>query len=229
MIVNHVAIVQGWNTNEEVFQNAQTLILGSFNPNQPDGNTDYYYGRSTNYFWTAIEEIYGLPNNTFLESRPNKIEFMTQYKFCFLDVINSVEITSNDNNEIILNEFINNKIYAEFSDQILFTTTTNFQNNVISLTRIYNDDILNLLDEGNIKTVIHTMGNNRIGMNFGTNPQENGLHENGFQGFINKIRNHQTDVNFVPLSYSPGRRAVNIGGPDYKNNLKNWLQEHINS
>ena len=44
MIVNHVAIVQGWNTNEEVFQNAQTLILGSFNPNKPEGNTDNLRG-----------------------------------------------------------------------------------------------------------------------------------------------------------------------------------------
>jgi len=225
MRVDHVAIEQGWNT-DEVLLNAQTLILGSFNPNKPEDNTDYYYGRSTNFFWKAIEEIYGLPNNTFLRDRRKKIEFMTQYKFCFLDVINSIEITSNDNNELILNEFINNKIYAEFSDQILFTT--NFQNKRISLTRHYNDNIINLLDEGNIKTVIHTMGNNRIGMDFITNPIERGLHDNGFQGFINAIRNRRTDVNFVRQSYSPGGRAVRVGGPAYFDDLKRWLQEHIN-
>ena len=229
MIVDHIAKVQGWNINEEVFQNAQTLILGSFNPNKPVGNTDYYYGRGTNYFWKAIAEIYSLHVDHFLNNKTRKIEFMTRYKFCFLDVINSVEITSNDNNESILSEFINEKIYAEFSDQILFTTNTRFKNNGISLTRLYNDSILNRLDEGNIKTVIHTMGNNRIAKDFHATPQENSLHEHGFQGFINRIKNHRTDVNFVPLSFSPSRRAVNNGGSDYKINLKNWLHEHINS
>ena len=48
MIINHVAIVNGWD-RKEILENSETLILGSFNPFNPNGdNTDYYYGRCFN-------------------------------------------------------------------------------------------------------------------------------------------------------------------------------------
>jgi len=151
---------------------------------------------------------------------------MHRYRFCFMDVINSIEIESQGNNELLINNFINQKIFTEFSDQVLFTTKTTFENNQITVTRTYNSSIINLIGNGRIKRVIHTMGNNTIGTDFRTKWQENRLGVEGFQGFINQIIN-QNNIDFIPQSYSPSGRAVKMGGPNYFNNLKNWLQNNL--
>jgi hypothetical protein len=226
MIVRHVALENEWNTNENL-QNAQKLILGSFNPYNVNGdNTDYFYGRCTNYFWKALAELNNLNPNIFFNNLDLKLEYMHRYRFCFMDVIDSIEIECQDNNELIMNNFINQKIHTEFSDQVLFTTRTSFENNEINVTRTYNHSIINLIRQGGIQRVIHTMGNNTIGIDFRTKWQENRLGANGFQGFINQIRN-QNNINFISQSYSPSGRAVKTGGPNYFNNLKNWLQSNI--
>lgn len=226
MIVRHVALENEWNRNA-ILQNSQKLILGSFNPYNLNGdNTDYYYGRFTNYFWKAMAEINNLNPNIFFNNLELKLDYMNRYKFCFLDVIDSIEIESRDNNETVINNFINQKIYTEFSDQVLFTTRTAFENSNITVSRTYNPIILSLIQQGGIRKVIHTMGNNTIGIDFRTKQQENRLGANGFQGFINQIR-YQNNIDFIPQSYSPSGRAVKTGGPNYFNNLKNWLSMHI--
>jgi hypothetical protein len=226
MIVNHVAIVNEWNNNE-ILQNAETLILGSFNPfNENGDNADYYYGRCTNYFWRAIAEIDNLNPNIFFNNIDLKMEYMRNKKFCFLDIINSVEITADGNNSITLNSFINQKIHKEFSDQVLFTTNTKFENTRFIVNRTYNEGIRQLINHGRINKIIHTMGNNTIGIDFRTNWQEKRLGVNGFQGFINKIRNNE-DITFVPISYSPSGRAVKTGGQTYFDELKLWLNENL--
>lgn len=226
MIVRHAAIENNWNT-VEILQNADKLILGSFNPHNMNGdNADYYYGRCTNYFWKAIAELNNLNPNIFFNNLDLKLEYMLRYKFCFIDVIDSIEIECEQNNQLSINAFINQKIYTEFSDQVLFTTRTSFNNNIITVNRTYNQCILNLIQQGGIRRVIHTMGNNTIGIDFRTKWQENRLGANGFQGFINQIRN-QNNINFISESYSPSGRAVKTGGPNYFNDLKNWLQNNI--
>lgn len=226
MVIDHNAIINNWNYND-VLQNANTIILGSFNPYNPQGeNPDYYYGRRTNYLWTAIEEISNLNPTYFLNNVQNKLEFMLLHNFCFLDVIDSIEITeANQNNEII-NQFVQKKIFTEFSDQVLFTTTTKFENTNIVLSRNYNENIVHLINQGNIQKIIHTMGNNTIQMNLETKTKEYNLGINGFQGYINSIVN--TGINFIPTSYSPSGRAVRVGGHEYMTQLKEWLNEHLN-
>lgn len=226
MIIRHVALENEWNRND-VLQNAQKLILGSFNPYNPNGdNADYYYGRSTNYFWKAIAEINNMNPNIFFNNLNLKLEYMHEYKFCFYDIINSVEINSQNGNELALNKFIDQKIYTEFSDQVLFTSRTSFENNQITLVRSYNSNILSLLEEGRIRKIIHTMGNNTIGRNLITSPKEMALGINGFQGYVNEIIRNPNST-FVPQSFSPSGRAVNTKGLIYYNGLKAWLNEHI--
>ncbi len=226
MIVRHVALENEWNTTENL-QYAQRLILGTFNPYNINGeNTDYYYGRRTNYFWKAIAELNDLDGNIFFNNLHLKLEYMHRYRFCFLDVIDTIEIDCDDNKELIINDFINQKIYNEFSDQVLFTTRTSFENTKITLRRTYNNNILNLIRFGGIEKIIHTMGNNTIGIDFKTKWQEKRIGANGFQGFINQIRNHN-NINFIRQSYSPSGRAVKTGGRNYYNGLKNWLGDHI--
>lgn len=226
MIIRHVALENEWN-RIDVLQNAQKLILGSFNPYNPNGdNADYYYGRCTNYFWKAIAEINNMNPYIFFNNLDLKLEYMHEYKFCFFDIINSVEINSLNGNELVLNRFIDQKIHTEFSDQVLFTTRTSFENNQMTLVRRYNSSIITLLEEGRIRKIIHTMGNNTIGRNLITSPKEKALGVNGFQGFVNDIIGN-TNSTFVSQSFSPSGRAVKIGGLVYYNGLKAWLNEHI--
>jgi hypothetical protein len=226
MIVKHVALENDWNSNE-ILQNAQKLILGSFNPFIANGeNTDFYYGRVTNYFWKAIAEINNLNPNIFYDNLDLKLVYMNRYKFCFLDVIDFIEIDSQCNNESKIKSFINQKIHKEFSDQVLFTTKTSFENINITVNRTYNHSILKLIQNGGIQKIIHTMGNNTIGIDFKTKWQEKGNGPNGFQGFINQIKNEK-NVNFISKSYSPSGRAVKKGGTKYYLELKKWLEEHV--
>lgn len=226
MLIRHAALENEWDTNE-ILQNANKLILGSFNPFNVNGdNADYYYGRCTNYFWKAIAELHNLNPKIFFNNLDLKLEYLRRYRFCILDVIDSIEIQSEQNNQSLLNDFINKKIYTEFSDQALFTTKTSFQNNVIIVNRIYNHRILNLIQQGGIQRVIHTMGNNTIGIDFRTKWQENRLGANGFQGFINQIRN-QSNIIFTPQSFSPSGRAIKTGGINYYTNLKDWLMKNL--
>ena len=104
MIVRHVALENEWNTNENL-QNAQKLILGSFNPYNINGdNTDYFYGRCTNYFWKALAELNNLNPNIFFNNLDLKLEYMHRYRFCFMDVIDSIVIECQGNNELIINK-----------------------------------------------------------------------------------------------------------------------------
>ena len=69
MIINHSTIEHKWETIEN-FTIAKTLILGSFNPFNPNGdNTDFYYGRCTNYFWKTIAEIKNMNPNDIITTK----------------------------------------------------------------------------------------------------------------------------------------------------------------
>jgi len=118
MIVRHAALENNWNTIE-ILQNADKLILGSFNPYNINGdNADFYYGRCTNYLWKAIAELSNLNPNIFFNNLELKLEYMYRYKFCFLDVIDSIEIECQGINELIINNFLYQNIHTGFSDQV---------------------------------------------------------------------------------------------------------------
>ena len=99
--IKHQSIVNNW-INPDEMKDFKTLILGSFNPFNPNiiQNTDYYYGRCTNHFWKSIARNLNINENYFCGNLERKIELMNKYKFCFLDIIDSLEIKCN--HEIIL-------------------------------------------------------------------------------------------------------------------------------
>ena len=67
-VINHQAIQNNWTTPEQIV-NPQTLILGSFNPFNANGNiVDYYYGRRSNYFWKRIAIIMGYDEEYFFDA-----------------------------------------------------------------------------------------------------------------------------------------------------------------
>jgi len=197
-----------------------TLVLGSFNPNNPLNNTDYFYGRSSNYFWKVIADILEFNEDHFCGNYERKIEIMEKYGFCFYDLISSINIFGiNENHE---NDFKQIKIFADYSDGVLFTSNTQFHDNNINLNRIYNIEILNFINNYKPNKIIHTLGNTRINNNFHSRPVE-------LQNFINQILaiSEQSNAIFNPISYSPSGRAVRVGGINYYQNLKNWLQDNL--
>tara|TARA_R110002049_G_scaffold275725_1_gene453835 strand:- start:10620 stop:11306 length:687 start_codon:yes stop_codon:yes gene_type:complete len=223
MIINHVCHANDWIKAEEI-KGAKTLILGSFNPYNPNNqNTEYFYGRSSNYFWKVIASLLLEHEHYFTDKLTNKLAVMQKYKFCFLDIISSIEITNPDGNDNIIRQFANDHIFTNFSDSKLFTTK-HFGGNIL-VTRTYNQNAVDFINSQKIKKVIHTMGNTRISPNLITVPSENGLEINGFQGYINTINNLESVFN--PISYSPSAYAVKRGGQTHLNHLSNWISENL--
>ena len=73
---------------------------------------------------------------------------MIDKQFCFYDVIQSIDVISTD--EDALNKFVQQRIFIEFSDQVLFTTNTKYNDVTINVFREYNRDVFELLANGNI-------------------------------------------------------------------------------
>ena len=209
MTIDHVCNVNDWIKTEEI-NGAKTLILGSFNPYNPKvQNTEYFYGRSSNYFWKVIASLLLEDEHYFTDNLNNKLEVMEKYKFCFLDIISSIEITNPDGNDNIICQFANDYIFTNFSDSKLFTTN-HFGGNIM-VTRNYNQKVVDFINSQKIEKVIHTMGNTRISPNFLTTPLENSLGVSGFQGY----------------SYSPSAYAVKRGGQMHLNHLTNWISKNL--
>lgn len=228
MIIQHLAIENEW-AGPEVVENPKTIILGSFNPFDPNinRNTDYYYGRSTNHFWKSIARNLNLHEDYFCNNCDRKFEVMNKYQFCFQDIIDSLNIKCE--NQAVLLHFINNKILAGYSDSTIFKSQTMFENEIITIRRNYNSRILEVLNNGTLNKIIHTMGNNRINQNLIVKPLENNLGLDGFSGFFQNIINNcnLNNIEINPISFSPSGRAVNAGDVNYRNNLDNWINDNL--
>lgn len=201
----------------------KTLILGSFNPNKPVNNANYYYGRRRNYLWKAIGDIlFNNQHHFFIRGQLNfelAILTMEKYHFCFLDLIDNIEVTGlNPEHEI---QFITQKIHNKFSDSVLFTNDTGFQGNNINIHRNYNVEILELINEKTPATIIHTLGNITILPDFSSAKPD--LNE-----FLNQIINlcEQSGTQLIPLSISPSQYNIHYNG--LYEDLKNWLRMNLN-
>jgi hypothetical protein len=127
--VNHTSIEQKWHITKEISSlqlNAKTLVIGSFNPHNPIGsNTDFYYGRCSNYLWKVIAELKNQNEQYYCNRLDRKIETMGEHSFIFLDLISSIEISSNLADAEIMNLFLDKKIFRLFR-QCSFYNYNNF-------------------------------------------------------------------------------------------------------
>ncbi|RBQ05849.1 hypothetical protein [Pedobacter miscanthi] len=226
-VINHQAIQNNWTTPEQII-NPQTLILGSFNPFNVNGNiVDYYYGRPSNYLWKRIAVIMRYEEEYVFDTifgNQRKLDVM-QNRFCFLDVINRIDVTGN--NLQAIQEYINDHIFTNFSDSKIFINRTNRRQ--VQLTREYNNDIITFLQNtSTIKKVIHTIGNTRIVTPLNVSPRENNLGISGFSGFMSLINDVCEDkgISFIHQSWSPSAYAVRKGSTPIAE-LDAWLMEHL--
>jgi len=221
--IDHIALIKKWEI-PEVLKNANTIILGSFNPYNPEKeNTDYYYGRNSNFLWKTIASIIGKNEDFFQDNFDRKYEVMVDLKFGFMDIIDSIEISGNNSDE--LDEYIRQNIFTNFLDQKIFTSKTKFNETVIRLKRNYNHRINDVIKSNCVTKIIHTMGNSRISLDLKTTPKESNLGKNGFQYLINSISSHHIEFDFT--SYSPSGYATRKGGNEYPKILKNWLTKNL--
>ena len=149
-----------------------------------------------------------------------------QTNFCFYDVIDSIEVSSVDEN--ILNRYIDNEIYRNFLDNKIWTSKTTYENVEIKLKRNYNQQVIKLLkNSSSINRVIHTMGKNRIKPNK-VNPAEKNLNGQGFNDYINKIKSicDEKRIDFDYESLSPSDYAIKTGKVT-KEELRLWLSQSI--
>lgn len=228
-IITHRAKVQNWIKPEEI-QSPRTLVLGSFNPYNPNGHNDldYYYGRKTNYFWKIIGGFLYQSENYFFDpinGLTRKRDVMDN-KFCCMDIIESLELTCGDEN--ILKDYIENKIFKEFSDGKIWVTKTNYCGSEIIVKRNYNPSILKFLKESDsITKVINTMGVNRISSFNSIEPVERNGYPIGFKKFIQKVISTCEDKNieFEFKSISPSQISVNQNNTIEQ--LRNWLTDSL--
>ncbi len=229
MIIKHAAIEDNW-LNEKVTKllyNSKTLVLGSFNPNNQGNNTDFYYGRCSNYFWKVIADIEGKKEQYYCNSIQNKIEAMEKHSFCFLDLIDSIEISSKSSDSNIIKDFVQNKIYTGYSDSVLFTSNTSYRKNKVSVKRTYNKSVIDVLKNGTVKKVVHTLGNSTISKEFNTKPIEKAMGNEGFQGYWNSLLNSKKSIDFIEESYSPSAYAVRRLGEKNYSKMKSWFETHL--
>lgn len=83
-------IIQHKFRNHQVSLDTTILILGTFNPDIPEGPT-FFYGRPRNFLWRLLPGCWNLPS---LKTQPlnAKQAFMSAHRIDFADVIHSVDV-----------------------------------------------------------------------------------------------------------------------------------------
>lgn len=228
-LVHHQSIKLNWITPTQI-HNPKTLVLGSFNPFNPNetNQVDYYYGRSSNYFWQRIGIIIENDPQFFFhqEFGLNRKRAIMKDRFACLDVIDSINFFSS--NGELLNQYIDKNVLNGFLDQAIWGQK--ILKGKISLSRNYNLRILEtLLNVNTIEKVIHTMGNNRISKKYVARPCEHALKNRGFNGFVSTISQicQQRNIHFETISFSPSGYAVRNGRTNLEE-LDEWLINNLN-
>ena len=95
----------------------QTLIIGTFNPETPQNEADFFYGRPQNHLWKLLPLAFG-ENSLKRASLEQKQQFIDKHHIGFVDLINGVAVEPGQE--------------ANYSDDYLDSRVVNW-NNVISI------------------------------------------------------------------------------------------------
>jgi G:T/U-mismatch repair DNA glycosylase len=71
----------------------ETLFIGTFNPETEKNKADFFYGRSRNFFWRLLPLAFYF-DDLKKASKEDKIQFITDRRISFIDIICSVEVPS---------------------------------------------------------------------------------------------------------------------------------------
>jgi G:T/U-mismatch repair DNA glycosylase len=76
----------------------EILILGTFNPNVPEG-PDFFYGRPRNFLWSLLPGVWGLESLKEAGLKTKK-EFLNLYLIDFVDLIDSLEVAEGEESNV---------------------------------------------------------------------------------------------------------------------------------
>ena len=69
--------------------NTETLIVGTFNPDNPCNSADFFYGRPQNAMWTILAKSKNV-DDLKKKSKAEKIAFIHKYRIDFVDLISEI-------------------------------------------------------------------------------------------------------------------------------------------
>lgn len=77
--------------SHNVDPDTKKLFIGTFNP-ETNNESDFYYGRPRNYFWSLLSNIYELDFDLKPASREEKIKFLRDNNLDVVDIINVIDV-----------------------------------------------------------------------------------------------------------------------------------------
>ena len=86
----------------------ETLIIGTFNPDNSDKTVDFFYGRPRNYLWTFLPKTFRMESLKG-KNRADKISFISKKRIDFADLISEVRVTNDKN---YYDTYLDNKVTA---------------------------------------------------------------------------------------------------------------------
>jgi len=132
------------------------LIIGTFNPDVPNNEADFFYGRTRNYLWELLPKVF---NEESLKSKDkqSKLDFMNKYGLEFIDLISEINCDVGEENNYD-DAYIDNKVNVwnniiellkNSSIKEVYFTRKSFQN--IKNIKTYIEEIDNYCNKNNIR------------------------------------------------------------------------------
>jgi G:T/U-mismatch repair DNA glycosylase len=101
------------------------LILGTFNPDIPEGPT-FFYGRPRNYLWQLLPGCWLGEPSLIGSTLTDKMLFMNKYKVDFADVITTVDVEV-EQEANVADQYIDERITVWKNTEALIATLPNLQ------------------------------------------------------------------------------------------------------
>jgi len=125
---------------------------------------------------------------------------MNEYGFVLFDLIDELHLTSEDSNH--LDTFIQEKIFTNFSDSMVWAGDTNG----VSIKRIYNDRLVQFIaNTPGIDLIVNTLGVNRGNLDFNVTEYEWQRYKTSL---FNAAQTNHVHMNLTSISPSPQRIDV---------------------
>jgi len=86
-----MAMVKHKFLNHIIQSDTEILIIGTFNPETPGNEAEFFYGRKRNFLWTLLPNSFN-ENALKNSSLDEKKLFMKKFKIDFVDLIEEIEI-----------------------------------------------------------------------------------------------------------------------------------------
>lgn len=86
----------------------ETLIIGTFNPEIPDNDAEFFYGRSRNYLWRLLPTAFG-KKDLKGASKIEKFKFIKDHKIDLTDLIEEIQVEEGQEDNYY-DGYIDNKV-----------------------------------------------------------------------------------------------------------------------